>query len=120
MNIISPNKKDILLIDNNCTLCSKSVAFIIQHGGDEKYHFVSLYSEEGKFYLVEKGFPDNYTQSIVLIRESNVYTKSDAVLEITRNLNGLFPYLYGLKIVPKFIRDAIYNLVAKHRHRIFK
>ena len=113
------NEKPILLIDSECTLCSKTVNFIVRHGGEEKFRFVSLYSDEGKKILKEHRFPKDYKESVVLVENGRAHTKSDAALLTAKKLPGLFPVLYGLKIIPKVIRDSVYDFVARHRHRIF-
>lgn len=110
---------DTLLIDDTCVLCNKTVGFILRRGGDSKFKFLSLYSEEGKTALKEKGFPGNYARSVVLIRGERIYTKSTAVLKVLQRLNGFFPVLYGFIIVPKPVRDWVYDIVARHRHRLF-
>ena len=111
-------KKFVVLIDDTCTLCNRSVAFMNHYGGGDEFDFISLYADEGKSYLDKYGLPENYTVSVVLIdRERNrAYLKSGAVLRIARKLKGLWPALYILLIVPRFIRDTVYDIVAKHRH----
>ena len=113
-------KKFVVLIDDTCTLCNRSVAFMNHYGGGDEFDFISLYADEGKSYLDKYGLPENYTVSVVLIdRERNrAYLKSGAVLRIARKLKGLWPALYILLIVPRFIRDTVYDIVAKHRHRL--
>lgn len=113
------NGKPILLIDSECTLCSKTMNFIVRHGGEEKFRFLSLYSTEGKDVLKKHDFPAGYKESIVLVENGNAFTKSDAALLTAKKLPGIFPVLYGFKIVPKVIRDKVYDFVARHRHRIF-
>ena len=113
------NGKPILLIDSECTLCSKTMNFIVRHGGENKFRFVSLYADEGKETLKKNGFPEDYRESVVLIENGSAYTKSDAALRTTKKLAGLFPVLYGFKIIPRVIRDSVYDFVARHRHRIF-
>ncbi len=112
--------KSTLLVDDQCVLCSKTMQFIINNGGEEKFDFLSIYSDEGKKLLTESGFPANYDQSIVLFENGKVYVKSGAVLRVLKRLKGAFPLLYGLKLVPRKIRDSIYDLISKHRHEVFK
>jgi predicted DCC family thiol-disulfide oxidoreductase YuxK len=110
--------KPVLLIDSDCKFCSKSVQFIIKHGGEDKYHFYSLNSDEGRKFLRKYDFPEDYIKSIVLIENEKAYIKSDAALKISKNLNGILPAIYWLRIIPKPIRDAVYNFVSRHRHSI--
>ena len=106
----------VILIDDTCTLCNRSVAFIVKHGGGDLYRFISIYSAEGKQYLSHYGLPERYDESLVLIENGKAYVKSAAVLRISRELDGAFPLLYGFIIVPRILRDTVYMLVSKHRH----
>jgi len=112
------NKKDILLIDEQCTLCSRAVEFILNHGGGDKFNFLSIFSDESKILLAANGLPRDYDKSLVLIETGKVFVKSAAALRVTRRLSGLYPALYFLIVVPKPIRDAVYDMIARHRHKI--
>ncbi len=112
------SSKDILLVDSSCALCNKSVGFIMRHGGENKYQFISLYSDRGKDYLEKNGFPSDYSDSVVLLNNKGAFIKTDALLLIAKSLKGLYPLLYAFKIVPKAIRDSVYNIVAKHRNKV--
>lgn len=61
---------------------------------------------------VEKG-------SVVLIMNGRIFLKSDAVFRILRRLDGFWPLMYIFIIVPKFIRDPVYDIVARYRYRWF-
>ena len=111
-------KKDIVLVDDECALCNKSVNFIIRKGGEEYFRFLSLYSDEGKALLRKYHLPRDYSESVVLIHGENVYLKSGAFLRISKHLGGVYPLLYWLKIIPRRLRDAVYDMVAKHRHHL--
>lgn len=109
---------DVLLIDDKCIVCNKMVAFIVRNGGNDKFRFLSLFSDQGKIILKKGGLPENYNKSVVFVKHNKIYLKSSAVLQVVKKLNGLFPLLYGLIIIPKPIRDWVYALIAKHRHNM--
>ena len=113
------NNNPILLIDDKCTLCNRTAHFIVNHGGQNKFSILSLYSDEGRKLLVKYGFPADYDESVVLIEHEKAYTKSDAVLRVFKYLNGMYPYIYWFIIVPKALRNWVYHLVSKHRHRLY-
>ena len=92
--------------------------FIIKQGGEDKYNFYSLNSIEGREILQKYNFPKDYNKSIVLVENGRAYIKSDAALRVAKKLNGLLPAVYWFKIIPKQIRDAVYNFVYRHRHRM--
>jgi len=112
------SSKSILLIDSECALCNKSVSFIISHGGEDKFEFISLYSDKGKKYLQENNLSEDYDDSIVLINNTGVFVKTDALLRVVKKLNSFYSWMYIFRVIPQKIRDAIYDLIAKHRHKI--
>jgi|SRR6056297_2422073 len=109
---------DVLLIDSNCPVCTRSVTFIIKHGAENRYHFISLYSQEGESYLEKYGFPKNYNKSVLLIHGNKALVKSEAFIKIAENFYGIYSYLTWLKVIPQKIRNWLYDLIAKHRHHI--
>ena len=112
--------KSKILFDDSCSLCNSSVAFIIKKGGEDRFQFLSMHSVEGMNHLRKYGLPDNYDKSVVLLEDNKVYTRSDAILGIFKNLKGFVHLMYWLKIVPRVLRDTIYNFAAKHRHMLQK
>ncbi len=110
--------KPILLIDDECVFCNKTVGFIMRNGGEEKFRFISLYSPEGKEILKEHAMPEDYTDSVVLIERSRVYLKSEAVLRIARELSGLVKIISWAKIIPPRFRNTVYDMIASHRHKL--
>ena len=111
--------KPVILFDGVCNLCNSSVQFIINRDPQVKFHFAALQSETGGRLLQSSDLPTQVFQSIVLIKNGTVYQKSDAALEIARQLSGLWPALYAFKIVPPFFRDFVYNQIAKNRYGWF-
>jgi predicted DCC family thiol-disulfide oxidoreductase YuxK len=111
--------KPIVLFDGVCNLCNGAVQFIIRHDKKKQYLFASLQSKEGQKLLKQYNFPLNELNSFILIINGKVYTKSTGALHVAKKLKGLYPVLYGFIIVPKFVRDGIYNWVAKNRYKWF-
>ena len=108
----------IIFFDGVCNLCSASVQFIIKRDPKQKYRFASLQSDYAKKVLAEFNVAETL-RTIVLVDGKEIYFRSDAALEISRGLKGLWPALTVLKIIPRFIRDAIYNFIAQNRYRWF-
>jgi predicted DCC family thiol-disulfide oxidoreductase YuxK len=111
----------IVLFDGVCNLCSASVQFIIKRDKYSRFRFASLQSRYGTEIL--NGFFSENREielySIFLIEGNRIYSRSDAVLRIARGLKGGWPLLSALRIIPRFIRDPIYNLIARNRYRMF-
>ena len=69
--------------------------------------------------VTEHGIDTSQTDSIILIENGKAYTKSSAALKIARHLSGGYPLLYGFMIIPKFIRDFVYDFIARNRYKWF-
>jgi len=107
------NSPEIILFDGNCNLCYRMAQFILKR--NMHICFVSLQSVAGKSVLLNLGYLAENISSIIFVFNNKVYFRSDAVLQIARRLNGIWPLFYVFIIVPKFIRDSFYNTIAKHR-----
>ncbi len=113
------NTKSIILFDGVCNLCNGAVQFIIKRDDKNQFSFASLQSGTGKHLLVKHDLPFTDFNSFVLIENDKVYTRSGAALRVARRLKGLWPLLYCFIIIPKFLRDGVYKLIAKNRYRWF-
>ncbi len=108
--------KSIIVFDGVCNLCNGAVNFIIQHDRDAVFIFVPLQSACGQRLSEKHGIK---TDSIQLIKNNKVYAESDAVLEILKDLSGIWPVCRFFKWIPKKIRDGLYRVIAKNRYKIF-
>ena len=120
MNEEEIQRRRIILFDGICNLCNGSVIFILKREKDPVFQFASIQSETGKELLEWCGLPSNYNQAVVYIENGKIYLGSTAALKIGRNL--MFPWSllsYAGFVVPKFIRDWVYNQIAKHRYQWF-
>ena len=113
------SQHSIILFDGVCNLCNAAVQFVIKRDNKNQFVFVSLQSEEGKKILGEYNLPENEMNSFILVENGKVYDRSTAALKVIKKLNGLWRFLYGFIIVPKFIRNGIYNIVARKRYQWF-
>ena len=109
----------VVLFDGVCNLCNASVQFVIRHDKKKLFRFAALQSTTGQALLEQNNLPGTTFNSFVLIENNKVYTRSSAALRLSRRLNGILPLLYGFMIVPKFIRDGVYNLIARNRYKWF-
>lgn len=114
---MSITKHKIIVFDGVCNLCNTSVIFVIQRDKKDIFRFAALQEEPGKSLLDKHGIDASKTDSIILVAGDRAYTKSTAALEIARSLGGVYSLLYGFMIVPKFIRNWVYDYVAKNRYK---
>lgn len=109
----------IVLFDGICVFCNNSVNFIIRNDPKGKFRFVAMQSEIGQETLRRNGLPADFIDSIVLVENGRVFTHSTAALRVARELRGAWPIFYAFIIVPRFLRDWVYGLVARNRYRFF-
>lgn len=107
----------ILLFDGVCNLCSASVQFVLKRNSKENVRFASLQSEFAVKALKDSKLPTDYLNSLVLLENGRTYVKSDAALKLAKHLDGAWKLGGVFSIVPKFIRDAVYDWVAKNRYK---
>ncbi len=112
-------QNEILLFDGVCNLCNNSVNFVIDHDPKAQFSFAALQSEFGQKKLKQLNLEPKDFDSIVLLSDGKIYNKSSAALKVAKNLTGLWPMLYVFMIIPKFLRDFVYDMVAKNRYRIW-
>lgn len=113
------NKKPIILFDGVCNLCNGAVQFVIKRDPGGKFLFASLQSEEGKKLLEQFQLPPEDLSSFVLIEDEKIFTRSTGALKVAKQLKGAIKLLYAFIIVPKFIRDGVYNWIARNRYKWF-
>jgi len=111
--------RPVILFDGVCNLCNAGVRSIIKKDKKKQFRFASLQGEKGQTFLQQFNLPVNDLNSFVLIEGDKAYIKSTAALRIAKLTGGFWKILYGLIIVPRFIRDAVYNLIARNRYRWF-
>ena len=109
----------IILFDGLCNLCNGAVQFVIKNDAEKKFLFTSLQSEAGQQLLKQYKLPAENFNSFTLIQDGKVYVKSSGALKVAKQLTGSIKLLYVFIIVPSFIRDAVYNWIAKNRYKWF-
>ncbi|MBK7882772.1 MAG: thiol-disulfide oxidoreductase DCC family protein [Chitinophagaceae bacterium] len=110
---------NIILFDGVCNFCNSTVNFIIKRDKKSQMHFAPLQSEIGEKLLLQYNLPTDVVNTFIFINNGKAYTRSTAALKVSKYLGGLWPFLYSFIIVPKFIRDAVYNFIAKNRYKWF-
>ena len=114
------NQQKIILFDGICNLCNASVIFILQHERQPAFKFASIQSEAGQKLLNGCGLPSDYNQAVILIDDGKPYFGATAALKIGQTLKFPWSFLSSVVfIVPKFIRDWVYNQIALHRYQWF-
>jgi len=112
-------EKKIILFDGVCNLCNKAVTYIIDHDPKDQFRFAALQSEVGKALLEKHDIDPAAVDSIVLISEDKAFIKAGAALRIAKHLSGLLPALYVFVVLPAFITNSVYDIIARNRYDWF-
>ncbi len=114
-----PTDKPILLFDGVCNLCNGFVQFIIRQDPRAKFRFAALQSETGQELLRKARISTTELSTVVLWENGKFYTHSDVPLRVVWHLGGWWIFFTVFKIIPKSLRDTIYEWIAKNRYRWF-
>lgn len=110
----------ILFYDGLCALCNGTVNFVIERDKKQTLKFATLQGEYAK--VIMDKFPYlKELDSLILYDESSekVYTKSLAAFKIGAYLGGVYKLLSIFRILPRFISDSVYDLIARNRYKLF-
>lgn len=116
---MNQDKKIIVLFDGVCNLCNGFVNFIIKQDKKARIKFVTLQSDIAKDILKVHQINHLELNSVIVLIDDKIYTKSSAALMILNELGGVWKIFFAFYIIPKFIRDFFYNIVAKYRYILF-
>jgi len=117
LNTLYLYMEPVIFFDGICNLCNASVQFAIKRDSKKVFRYTALQGVFAQSVLPEYNIDLTKINSILLLEDNRIYTKSSAALRVAKKLDGLWPLLYGLIIIPKFIRDWFYDIVAKNRYK---
>lgn len=109
----------IILFDGVCIFCNGVVNFIIRQDKKKVFRFAALQSEAGQKLLEQYGLPKENFDSFFLVDNGKVYKSSTAGLRLYARLPWYWKWTQVFWIVPRFLRDAVYNFIARNRYRWF-
>jgi len=111
------SNKTILFFDGVCNLCNALVDFVIHWDSKGEIKIASLQGS-----TAEQTLPERYTQvldTVVFHKNGKIYTKTSAVIHVLMTINPVFTPLAIFLLIPSFVRDPCYNLVAHFRYKWF-
>lgn len=111
----SDSGKKLILFDGECGFCHWCVQLVMKRDSQNRFQFASLHSKIGQELLQKFNLPSSYLESVVLIKNNQAITHSDATLEIFLDFPGFWPLLYVFKFIPKSIRNRAYRIMANNR-----
>jgi len=112
-------RQAILFFDGVCNLCNRFVNFVLDADSDAYFLLGALQSDEARPYLEAFGVNPEALDSVVLIENGRLYTHSTAALRVCRRLDAPWPLLYAFIVVPRPLRDRVYDVIAANRYEWF-
>ncbi len=114
-----PDDKPLVVFDGLCVLCSASARFVLRHDAAGRYRLTAAQSAVGQALYRHLGLsPDNY-DTFLLVEDGRAFVKSDAALRVAGRLGLPWSLASVLRVLPAPWRDAVYDVVARNRYRIF-
>ena len=113
----STSQHPIVFFDGYCTLCNNSVDQLMRMDKRRRLRYASLQGKTAKALLPAELMKD--VDSVICLNEGKVFVKSDAAFEVLRVLGGSWAFFRIFRILPKSIRDSIYDWVARNRYKWF-
>ena len=109
----------LIIFDGVCNLCNTVVQFVITRDPQARFHFTPLQSAPGQHILTQHHLPLDDFDSFIYLRQAKLHQRSTAALYLLKDLGGLWSLAYGFMIVPRFIRDWVYDRVARSRYSLW-
>lgn len=110
----------VVFYDGDCGFCNRSVAFVLKNDSKKDILFAPLQSDYCKRIFDEHGWAAPDLSTFYYLRDGTLYRKSTAAFEVMRNFSYPQKLMMAAYIVPRFIRDGVYDFIAKRRQRISK
>ena len=109
---------DLILFDGVCVFCSRWVRFVIDRDPEQRFRVMTVQSEAGRTLAARFGIDAEAPQTNAVVLDGRIFFKSDAALTVLGQLAETRP-LGLLKVMPRLLRDLVYDLIAGNRYRIF-
>jgi predicted DCC family thiol-disulfide oxidoreductase YuxK len=114
----SDDAADIVLFDGFCNLCARWYRFVTARDEKRRFRFVAVQSAEGRPLAERFGVDPENPGTFILIADGKAYFRSDAAIRILAELPR-WRWAIVFRFLPKFLRDALYNVIARNRYRWF-
>jgi predicted DCC family thiol-disulfide oxidoreductase YuxK len=113
------HQKPVIYFDGVCNFCNYWVNFIIRMDKKKVFLFAALQSEAGQHMLKNRDLAEISLETFILMDNGKIYMKSSAALRLFNKLPWYWKWTQFFWIFPKFIRNAVYNFIARNRYKWF-
>jgi predicted DCC family thiol-disulfide oxidoreductase YuxK len=119
-----PVTDSIVLYDGVCGLCNRGVQFLLKRDRHDRLRFASLQSDFAVALLERHGVNASDLDTVYVVvgheqANESLLARADAVLDLMKEIGGVWHIVRLMGILPKWVRDRIYNFVARHRYQVF-
>jgi predicted DCC family thiol-disulfide oxidoreductase YuxK len=120
----APDAGPILFYDGVCGLCDRTVQFVLRHDRDGRFRFAALQSARAHRILARHGRDPSRLDTMYLLVNpggptERLLDRSDGIVRVLEQLGGVWRLSAAARVVPRFVRDRAYDLVARNRYRWF-
>ena len=124
MEASGPDAAGVVLFDGVCALCDASVRFLLARDRRGRFRYAPLQGETARAVLKRHPETGDDVSTVLYVRamgteRETVDARSDAALLILRELGGFWKMVSWLRVVPRAIRDGVYDWIARHRYGWF-
>jgi len=112
--------KNIMFFDGDCNLCNRTVRFYMKRNKKKTMYFSSLQSITGQAFLKDNQLSSNNFDTIYLYSKGELFCKSTAILRGLAEIDRPYSLLKVFTLIPVKFRDMIYDVISRHRLRIFR
>ncbi|MEM5527343.1 thiol-disulfide oxidoreductase DCC family protein [Gammaproteobacteria bacterium AS21] len=109
----------VIVFDGVCKLCNAWSKFIIKYDKQQRFKLCSMQSTQGQSILKHFSLPTEHFDTMLYVQGNQLFDKSDAFLNIVKELGLPWRLFYVFKILPKSIRNWLYNRIALNRYLLF-
>jgi predicted DCC family thiol-disulfide oxidoreductase YuxK len=106
----------VILFDGVCNLCNGLVVFLVARDPRARFRFAALQSDAAALLLRSVGLArEDVLDSFILVEGGRVWQRSAACLQVARRMRFPWWLFYALVVIPRPLRNALYDYVARHR-----
>lgn len=109
----------VMVFDGACNLCHFWVKFAVERDPTGQLYFLAIQSAAGQAFLTRNRLPTETYESFYLVEDGAILQKSRGFLHMIRHLRAPWPWLSMFRILPAWLLDPLYDLIARNRYRWF-
>ena len=113
------DRHPVTVMDARCSLCAKGARWIAHHDHREEFRIIPLQSDLGRALMSHYGIDPQDPSSWLLLEDGRAFSSLDAVIRVGGRLGGIWKLLGLLNLIPRFLQDKAYRLVARNRFKWF-